>query len=69
MEISKEAIIKEKSFEIRSGKALTTIYLVNSNGIPTQSLVFKTQEEIPKITEKLNEIVNFWKNENELAKS
>ena len=69
MEISKEAIIKEKSFEIRSGKALTTIYLVNSNGIPTQSLVFKSQEEIPKITEKLNEIVNFWKNENELAKS
>ena len=63
MEIYKEAIIKEKSFEIRSGKALTTIYLVNSNGIPTQSLVFKTQEEIPKIAEKLNEIVNFWKNE------
>lgn len=69
MEISKEAIIKEKSFEIRSGKALTTIYLVNSNGIPTQSLVFKTQEEIPNLAEKLKEIFSFWQNEQNLAKS
>lgn len=69
MIIEKNAVIKEKNFEIRSGKALTTIYLVNSAGIPTQSLVFRTSEEIPNLAEKLKEIVSFWQNEQNLAKS